>query len=349
MNNQAVGRVALSPDQRLVFEYDSEWLRYGFSISPLYLPLQPGAFTAKATPFQGNFGVFADSLPDGWGNLLLDRVLRKNGIYPYDLTLLQRLALVGQAGMGALEYTPELTFKGKRTDIDFLQLAADIAQILRNEADPATLEQLYLQAGSSAGARPKIMLRENGKQWLVKFPASSDPQDIGHIEYKYSILARKAGLEMPETRLVEDRFFCVRRFDRKNKSRIHVASAAGLLHADFRLPSLDYADIIKATRMVTRNEMEVLKMFRLMVFNVLIGNRDDHAKNFSFVFESGEWKCSPVYDLLPSRGMNGQHFTSIAGSGTPTEADVFAVAKQTSIPLAKAKAIFEECRGAILS
>lgn len=339
---EIVGKMALSPEGLIVFEYDAQWLRKGFSISPFFLPLKAGAITAKRNPFQGNFGVFSDSLPDGWGNLLLDRLLLKNGINPYSLTMLQRLGLVGKHGMGALSYEPDLNSTSSKITDDVNYLAQEVAKILNEEKESEALEQLFLQAGSSAGARPKVMINHKNEHWLVKFPSATDPVNIGEIEYRYSLLAKKAGLEMPETKLFEGRYFGVKRFDRKGDERLHMLSAAGLLHADFRLPSLDYTELIKATRAITLNAKEVEKMFRLMVFNVLIGNKDDHAKNFSFLYLNNEWKCSPAYDVLPSAGFNGQHTSSIAGNGKPEKKDILEVAAQTSIPAARANIIYAE-------
>lgn len=340
-NSNPVGRIALTPEGLAAFEYNKHWLAKGFPISPFFLPLQPGVFIAKHNPFNGNFGVFADSLPDGWGNLLLDRLLKKHQIDPNSLNILQRLAIVGSNGMGALSYEPEFKITSSVGTSDLNNLSREVNKILQEEESSSELERLWLMAGSSAGARPKVMIQHSNEHWLVKFPSSSDPNNIGEIEYQYSLLARKAGIEMAETKLFEGRFFGTKRFDITNTQRVHVHSAAGLLHADFRLPSLDYTELIKATRALTRDENEVAKMFGLMVFNVLIGNKDDHAKNFSYTYSENRWKCSPAYDILPSNGMNGEHTTSIAGKGRPTKDDIFIVARQTSIPEKKAKEIFE--------
>jgi serine/threonine-protein kinase HipA len=347
MQNKLVGRLVLSPEGLAVFEYDAAWLKNGFSISPFYLPLQQGAFVAKRNPFQGNFGVFADSLPDGWGNLLLDRVLKKNSINPNSLSILNRLSLVGSFGMGAICYEPEQSKTRLKPSGDLIFLAVEVANILKEKVETDALELLQQLAGSSAGARPKVMIKYKNEHWLVKFPSSSDPNNIGETEYKYSLLAKKAGLEMPETHLFEGKYFGVKRFDRIFDERLHIHSAAGLLHADFRLPALDYTELIKATRGITRNTEEVEKMYRLMVFNVLIGNKDDHAKNFSFIYHHPSWKCSPVYDVLPSSGFNGQHSTTIAGQGNPTVNDMFEVANQTSISHKRAQQIYEDVSDAL--
>ncbi|MFO8021420.1 MAG: HipA domain-containing protein, partial [Perlabentimonas sp.] len=230
---------------------------------------------------------------------------------------------------------------------DLNTIAIEVRKILGEEGSTNELEKLWFMAGSSAGARPKVMVKHNNEHWLVKFPSSSDSKDIGKVEYQHSLLAGKAGIDMPETKLFEGMFFGVKRFDIINNQRVHVHSAAGLLHADFRLPSLDYTELIKATRALTKDENEVEKMFRLMVFNVLIGNKDDHAKNFSFICYKNQWRCSPAYDILPSNGIGGEHTTSVAGNGKPQKDDLFRVAKLTSISEKRAKMIYEEVRGAL--
>ncbi|MDR2824034.1 MAG: type II toxin-antitoxin system HipA family toxin, partial [Prevotellaceae bacterium] len=270
------------------------FLKNGFSISPYFLPLQSGVFVARQEPFWGNFGVFDDSLPDGWGSLLLDRYLREQGVDVRKLTVLQCLALVGTSGRGALEFFPDKSITQTVDFVDFDKFADEMQKILENDDYTGNLtETLYRFGGSSGGAQPKIFVKLEGKEWLVKFSASNDRQNIGQTEYEYSLLAKKSGIEMPETRLFEGKYFGVQRFDRIENSKIHTISAAGLLNLNYRLPVLDYADLLKVTIDLTRNMQEVEKMFRLAVFNAVISNRDDHAKNFSFQYKNGEWQLSP--------------------------------------------------------
>lgn len=147
---------------------------------------------------------------------------------------------------------------------------------------------------------------------------------------------------MPETKLFEDKYFGVKRFDREDSKKFHVISAAGLVNADYRLPSLDYEGLLTICLNLTRDMEEVYKMYRLMVFNVLIGNKDDHAKNFSFILKDREWKLSPAYDILPNEGFNGYHTTTINGKGNPTKEDIFVVAKKVGLDAVKCKVIYEE-------
>lgn len=341
--NRPVGRLALTKEGLCAFEYSAGWLGSGFSISPFELPLRSGVFIAKSRLFDGGFGVFDDCLPDGWGLLVLDRYLQQNGINPRTLTLLDRLALVGSAGRGALEFRPDRSLVSKQDYVDFENLALEAEQILGNEDYSGKgIEEFQYRGGSPGGARPKIFTRYDGKEWLVKFRAKNDSERIGAEEYNYSLLAKKCGIEMPETRLFEGKYFGVERFDRTPKGKLHVISMAGLVGADYRLPSIDYAHIFQACAMLTHNVAELWKVYRLMVFNYLIGNKDDHAKNFAFIYRDGDWHFSPAYDLLPSDGINGYKTTSINDRIEPSKEDLFAVAVKAGLDKREAVGIFEK-------
>lgn len=343
MHGDLLGRLTMAPDLVAVFEYDASWIAEGFSISPFYLPLRAGIFVARRDPFGGLFGVFNDSLPDGWGNLLLDRLLLKNGIQPGSISPIERLSIVGSSGMGALTYHPENKLIADQKHTHLNDLALEVEKILHDESSDS-LEELFDKGGSSGGARPKVLVQVNGEEWLIKFKSSEDPDDIGVTEYQYSQLAIKCGIEMPETRLFEERYFGVKRFDRNKGKRFHVHSASGLLYASHRFPSLDYVGLFNATMVLTRNIEELKKFFRQMVFNILIGNKDDHSKNFSFLYDEGRWYLSPAYDLLRSNGFDNQHSTTINGKGNPEIEDIFAVAKQAGLSKKTAQIIYEEVR-----
>lgn len=342
MNQERVGRMALTPEGICGFQYDAGYLSAGKSISPYYLPLQPGLMIAKRDPFNGSFGVFDDSLPDGWGNLLLDRFLQEKGINPYRLTVLQRLSLIGSTGRGALEYHPDKSIAADDEYINFDRLAAEAEKILNSRESEGDVEMLYKYGASSGGARPKVFAKIEGREWLVKFKATSDPKNVGEQEYNYSLLAAECGIRMSETRLFEGKYFGVERFDRTPTGRVHTISAAGLLHADYRIPSLDYSILLKVCLNLTKDMEQVYDLFRLMVFNVVISNRDDHAKNFSFQLIDGEWKLSPAYDLLPSTGFNGYHTTTINGKGNPALSDIIAVANEVGLSGQRVVSILDE-------
>lgn len=344
-HSRNVGRLALTKESLCAFEYDSNWLSNGFSISPFTLPLEKKVFIAEREPFGGNFGVFEDSLPDGWGKLLLDRTLTKNRINPAEISVLERLAIVGKSGMGALEYHPESTLNCEKLGGRLSELAEECKKIL-NGAESERINELRELAGSSAGARPKVIIRHNNKEWIIKFRASNDPQNIGETEYEYSQIAKRAGIEMPETMLFEGKFFGIQRFDRKNSGKkIHMLSVCGLLNSSHRIPNLDYIDLLKAAYMLTRDYQEVEKLFRLMCFNVIGHNKDDHSKNFSFLYDDGKWKLAPAYDLVPSEGIFGEHMTTIAGNGkNPGELDILRVADEIGIKNSMAIQIYSEVR-----
>ncbi len=345
IEQRPVGRLAMSMDNLCAFEYDSQWLATGFSISPFQLPLEKGLFISNRDPFNGLFGVFNDSLPDGWGNLLIDRWLKENGINPARIHWVERLSIVGNSGMGAISYKPEIE---KRTDTQDKSIgfyAEEVNKILLEE-DIESLDHWVERAGSPGGARPKILLKINNTEWLIKFGAYGDPEDIGEIEYQYSQTAKNAGIIMPETHLFEGKYFGTARFDRDHGRRIHMITASGLLHASHRYPSLEYTDLMKAAFYLTQSINEVKKLFRLMVFNVLTFNRDDHAKNFSFLYKDSEWICSPAYDLVYSRGFKNNHSTTISGKGNPNREDVLNAGVDAGLERKVCEHIYEEVQQA---
>lgn len=349
---------------RILFEYAPDFIKTDIQLSPFYLPLRAGAVEETKRTFDGLFGLFNDSLPDGWGLLLLDRALQKKGIRLEDSIPLQRLAMTGANGMGALEYTPESPRNGMTKDIALDALASDALSILCNEPVPTDrLDELIGLNGSSAGARPKILVnvsedRETlstteGEPWLIKFRSQNDSTDAGLEEYIYSQIARNAGLEMPATHLfpsdICSGYFGVQRFDRMGHKKIHTHTACGLLHASHREPSLSYESLLKMTQILTKDMQEVLKMARLMVFNVKIGNKDDHSKNFSYLMDTqGQWHMAPAYDLTPACGFNDEHTTMVNGKGKDiTAKDLIQAATQADIPAQKMRAIIEDVEAAI--
>ena len=332
-----VGTLAKTPDRVVAFEYDSEWLNNGFSISPFSLPLIKKVFIPKYDPFGGLFGVFNDSLPDGWGRLLVDRLFLKNKINPNEIDNLNRLAVVQESGMGALTYKPEHRFESGNNISDYDILAQECSKILESQ-NSENLDELFKLGGSSGGARPKILTSIDNEDWIIKFPSSSDPKNIGEKEYQYSLCAKDCGINMTETRLFPSKicsgYFGIKRFDRKNAKKVHMVSVSGLLETSHRLPNLDYNTLMKLTLELTRNYQDIEQLFRLMCFNVFAHNRDDHSKNFSFLFDDTkkEWHLSPAYDLTYSFSFNGEHATTINGEGkNPTLEDILAVAKNIGL------------------
>lgn len=329
-----VGRLALRRRQ-ILFEYDPAFIASGSEISPIELPLKAGVFTSPDPVFDGLYGVFNDSLPDGWGRLLLDRTVEKHGVRRGQMNPLDRLAYVGRNGMGALSYEPDRSSaSGGDVPLALDRLAAESAIVLAGESEEVFEELLRLN-GSSAGARPKIVaqvsadkskivhgpakLKPGFEHWMIKFASSQDARDIGAIEYAYSLMARSAGVEMPETHLFRTRksgYFGAKRFDRRGNRRLHMHSLSGLIHADHRNPTLDYNMILRVVLVLTKNIAEVEKAYALACFNVLAHNRDDHAKNFSFLlYERNAWVFAPAYDLTVSDGPAGEQSTMVMGEG----------------------------------
>ena len=336
-NDKLVGTLAKTPDRLIAFEYDNEWINSGFSISPFSLPLQKKVYLPKFEPFDGLFGVFNDSLPDGWGRLLVDRLLLKNKINPSEIDNLNRLAVVQESGMGALTYKPEHKFETPEEESDYDKLACECSKILESQ-NSDNLDELFKLGGSSGGARPKILTKIEGDDWIIKFPSSQDQKNIGEQEYKYSLVAKDCGIKMSETRLFDSKicsgYFGIKRFDRQNGKRVHMVSVSGLLETSHRLPNLDYNILMKLTLELTKNYQDIEQLYRLMCFNVFAHNRDDHSKNFSYLFDENkkEWYLSPAYDLTYSSSFNGEHATTINGEGkNPTLEDILAVAKDIGL------------------
>ena len=329
-----VGRLA-NRDRQILFEYDADFLSSGIEISPIKLPLRSGVQIADTTIFDGLFGVFNDSLPDGWGRLLLDRTVEKHGINRGELNPLDRLAYVGHYGMGALSYEPERgEYTSMKAPLALDKLAEESSVVLAGENDEVFEELLHLN-GSSSGARPKIVaqvsadkrrivhgpqeLQRGYAHWMIKFPSSHDTRDIGAIEYAYSLMAKDARIEMPETHLFrtkKSKYFGTKRFDRDGDTRLHMHSLGGLIHADHRVPALDYDTLLRVTQGLTKNIRDVEKAYALACFNVLAHNRDDHVKNFSFLLNADhEWIFAPAYDLVFSYGPGRGQSMLVMGEG----------------------------------
>lgn len=341
-HGKLVGTLAEMPDKRVAFQYASEWQKTGFSINPFSLPLRNDVFVPPEKNrdiFSGLFGIFADSLPDAWGNLLMRNFFSSIGLNLNNLSILDKLAYVGTSGAGALEYFPskDSQFHIEGSDWDYDILAKECNKIL-SATDSDKIDLLYKLAGSSGGTRPKILIKENQKEWIVKFPAEKDPQISGKREYDYSICAKKCGINMTETLLVPsqicDGYFKTERFDRKNGEKIFTATFSGLLNVDYNAPTCDYITFMKLIQVLTKeNNDDKKQMYKQMCFNVLTHNMDDHTKNFSFTFsENTGWRLSPAYDITYSTTYYGEHTTSVNGKGKNiTENDLIFVGSSAGL------------------
>lgn len=354
-HDRKVGTMALYQNRLAAFAYSDEWLQEGFSISPFSLPLEKRVFVPKIDPFEGLFGVFADSLPDGWGRLLVDRLMRKNGLNPHTVGSLERLAIVGNTGMGALTYRPTIPIESVYNELTLDEIAKECERILQTDTSEK-LDYLFAKGGSSGGARPKILPRIDNEDWIIKFPSSEDSKDVGRQEYDYALCAKECGIEMEEVRLFPSEktqgYFGTKRFDRVaegENGKVHMISAAAILETSHRIPNLDYDILMKLTLQLTKSMEECEKLYRLMCFNVFAHNRDDHSKNFSYIYRDREkrWILSPAYDLTYSNSIGGEHATTVNGNGVdPGMEDLLSVAKKIGIGMAKAKktaAKIQEC------
>lgn len=340
--NRKVGELSMTPDNRLcAFEYDKEWLLSGFSISPLDLPLKSGLFIAKPEPFWGNFGIFEDSLPDGYGRYLLNRMLKKQGIDDHSLTPIQRLSIVGNSGMGALSYFPE-SFVGEEKALPELDYLQQLALDVLSEKTDSGADILYFNSGNSGGCRPKCLYRDEKGAWIVKFRHTYDPQDMGKMEFHYNQIARSCGMDIPDFKLLKGKYFASKRFDIENGERLHIATAGALLNESIYQPKLDYKTLLHLTGFLTQDPAQVDEMFRRMVFNVLTDNKDDHAKNFSFICREGKWSLAPAYDLTRSpEGYKGEHATSVNNNGLPEIEDMLLAGEMIRIPRKKGMELFD--------
>ena len=367
----------------IVLEYAPQAAEHGLQLSPLHYPLPlagASAKTFKGEPaFYGLPGFVADALPDGWGMLLMDRALRKAGRDPRSVSVLERLAIIGDTAIGALSFEPSqadllpaemlsinnLVGEVRQLQSSFQTESASTSMKANIKVDMA-LQHLMRLGGSPQGARPKVLVDFNARTgaitsgmpltgstrpWLIKFPAEAEHREVCAIEELYAKLARKGGMDMPCSKYFDvgakHSAFGVERFDRHihrsmdgkaptaNIKRIPVLSLSGALHADHRLPSLDYESLLLATLRITGDQREVLKAFERCVFNVLMHNRDDHARNFAYCLnEKGFWTLSPAFDLTYSQGPGGEHSTSVAGHGKNiTRTHLLQVAKTGGVKL----------------
>lgn len=357
----------VTDNRTIFFKYDDTFIKKGLELSPFKLKLSDTILTPETPIFDGLFGVFNDSLPDGWGRLLLDKTLMSKGISLNQMTPMDRLAYVGSSGMGALTYKPSLNSKVQSdTLMELDEIYQEMNKVLSGTPS-SVIEELFNLGGSSGGARPKIFVGYNPKtdhlihghsslpkdyeHWIIKFPSSTDLPDIPQIEYAYYKMALAAGIEMSECKLFKGpsgaKYFATKRFDRIKNKRLHLHSASGLLHDNFRYSNLDYGNVMDCAFRLENHVAAYSKVLRLAAFNVFSHNRDDHSKNISFLMNAaGEWKLAPAYDLTFSNSSHGMHSTMIAGeSKSPGEQHLMELANTFGIK--KPKTIINEVRSAI--
>ena len=353
----------------------------GANLAVRQSPFLPGVHEVGQAALDGLPGWLADSLPDSWGRMLVDRQLRQANIDPASLSGVDRLAIVGDRGPGAIAYRPSSSLDvatDNEGGVD-LDRVAQASWLILAGASPELLDRLAELGGSAGGSRPKAWIAVNDETnairsgaadlrpgetgWLVKFRAPRhDPEDIGAIEFAYGLMAQRAGLDVAEPRLFEtpqSRYFASRRFDRVDGERRHVLTAAAFLNvAHDEALAADYVDLLKLTRHLTRSEAEVEAAFRHACFNVLAHNRDDHLKQYAFIRtphrpgddggRSLSWRRSPAYDLTFSQGPGGEHTLLVAGEGrNPTTEHLVALGQRSGLARTRFRFIIDEVQSAI--
>ena len=350
------------------FEFAGEFISSGLNPAPFRLPPGGGLKIYDRAGNMDTFGLFDDSLPDGWGQRIVNKVfMKREGRLP---TVSERLVCVGRSGKGALVYEPiDEAADAAAEGFDLAELAEEAMAFDAGEAEDA-LQRLRKTGGSSGGARPKAYVGYNPRtgevcaessvlpsgfeHWIVKFNTRRDGNDAGETEYRYYEMALAAGADVSPSRLVATeagKFFITRRFDRTDGGgRVHMASAAGLLHADFRIPGDEYALLFRLTDALTHNRSAKIELFRRACLNVIAHNRDDHLKNFSFLMdEKGRWSLAPFYDFTHAEGPNGWQTLSVAGEGAnPGMGDLRRLAKDVGLETSESEPILdrvvESCR-----
>jgi len=349
-------------------EWSKEVIDQKLAISPLYYLPDVGLHAARGKSFEGLHGFLADSLPEGWGQLLMRKRLAKLNVDITTLNALERLALVGNQGRGALVFEPATTPPEDLKTLDLDALADEATALLAgSESDLA--DTLAGLGGGSGGARPKVHVGFDSqgnisvgdgevaaghKAWLVKFRAPNDHADIGPIEEAYANMAEAAGLIMSEHRLIKAKkgpgYFAARRFDRPDAGgRLHMVSLAGALEARPDMPSANYDLILRATRAITRRADDVTAAYQRMVFNVLACNRDDHTRQHSYLMgPDGDWRLAPAYDLTYAPGPGGEHYMDIEGEGRrPTRAQVTSLGKKHGLNADRVAEVVDKVRAAV--
>ena len=348
-------------------EYDAAFLEERIELAPLMLPARREVFEPGPRHLHRLRGLVADSIPDGFGLKVLHQALRAAGRDPFAASPLQLLSAIGDRGMGALVYRPVDDVWGAPSELPSLsQLATDAARLEADDLGELP-DALRRTAGSSAGARPKVTvaLASDGRvreatqpllpgfrHVLVKFRGSADPAEQVALESAYLRMAAAAGIIVPTAETIalggDAHALVLDRFDRAGDARLHVQTLAALLEIDFRADLVDYVHLLQVVRRLTRNFSEVTRALRLAAFNVLARNRDDHAKNVSFVMSpSGEWRLAPAYDLTWGGEVGYQAMSVVGESRNPGVADLQQLGKKAGLDAHHVRDVIDEVRAAI--
>lgn len=385
---QLVGAIApATARDTYVFEYDSSWIAKGIELAPALMPLARKLYTFPGYPAETFYGLppaIADSLPDRFGNSIVDAWLARNGVSAENVTALDRLAYLGERGMGALEYRPDRTpALPPPTALDLSELIVSarraVTGSLADEDESAAALRRIIEVGTSAGgARAKAIVNINSttreirsghveaphgfEPWLLKFDGIGTDdqlgpgQNYGRVEYAYSLMARAAGIHMSQTLLLEEHgraHFMTKRFDRGSSGkRLHMLTLCGMDGLDFNAIGVhDYAQYFARIRALGMPQSAMQQAFLRMAFNVAAANCDDHTKNFAFLMDAaGVWSLAPAYDVThafaPSSRWLSQHLMAVNGKYRGvTRSDLLAVADRFGIE--RAAAAIGDVRSAI--
>jgi len=338
--NTTVGAVTWDPDRELgTFEYSPDFLDSKIEISPLLMPLGKGRFSFPNLPretFKGLPGLLADSLPDKFGNLLIDQWLASKQRMPASFNPVERLCYLGTRAMGALEFFPTLLADAppETLHLEALVELANAALASRENlqtnllAAPEALATILRIGTSAGGARAKAVIAWNPitgeirsgqvpfapqfESWLLKFDGISanrdkefqDPLGYGRIEFAYHLMARAAGITMSDCRLLEENgraHFMTRRFDRSAQGeKFHMQSLCAMGHFDFnQAGAYSYEQAFQLARRLDLPQPDLSELYRRALFNILARNQDDHTKNITFLMDRrGNWRLAPAYDLI---------------------------------------------------
>ncbi|HWE45753.1 MAG TPA: type II toxin-antitoxin system HipA family toxin [Caulobacteraceae bacterium] len=364
-----IAAARLAMDRGLAqLEWSRDVIARRLAVSPLDYPPEAGLQAANGRDFDRLHGFLADSLPEGWGYLLMRKRLAKLGVDITTLSPLDRLALVGRHGRGALIFEPDTTPPEAVETLDLDALAAEATALLAGD-EGQLADTLAVLAGGSGGARPKVNVGFDAQgsisvgegelppafaPWLVKFRAPTDPVDIGPIEEAYANMAQAAGLVMSEHRLIPAKeghgYFATRRFDRLDgDGRLHMISLAGAIEAPPQYASASYDTFLRATQAITRRASDVREAFHRMLFNLLASNRDDHTRQQAYLMSAdGDWKLAPAYDLTYAAGPSGEHYMDVEGEGRePTHRHVRVLGARHGIEAKAVDAAVDTVRAAI--
>lgn len=320
--------------RQAVLRWDDRFAADPLPLSPVLVRKLDGSLRPrKGMTYEGVPALLGDSLPDGWARLLANYEIRACGGSPDHISALTRLSLVGLHGIGALTYRPAYPLTEPRAvSLEwFADLAADVGDCVTIDG----LTRLRNASGGTHGQKPKFLaqlsadgeslrnhrapVRKGWKQVLIKRRGNEDRNGIIEAEVAYGMMARAAGIQTTWMGMLtsanKERYFATERFDRTRRGRLHVQTAAALFGVDFRTAELDYIDLLKLTRALTRDPKQVREMTLRMIFNVRAVNRDDHLKNHAFLMDAnGRWSLAPAYDLTYSHGHKGLHALSVAGN-----------------------------------